>query len=651
MTNSLPFFPVPRAGETVFSVVGRCLGRLGIADKHLLFLLTGQHRRATLLGALPGHLRLLVQAMPVGHPWKDIQGLIEHNTSLPYYSYFDSTTYRADFINRLANTDVSYKVSLALGLTQYRCASSPKHPRFCIRCAEEDAARWGYSCFYREHQLPGVALCFEHGTELAHGCHNCGPYPLLRKPFNMPARCLCANFSALEAFQSLPNSYDNLAWIARESAYIVSSPAGSPHFASRQPLEQCLILNGLSRGSHLSYSAIASALDERYSAGLLNWLGYPARKDGRPSAWIRRLFDHAGTQPRRRPTITLLLVLGLLYESVKAFELANAYDTDQHAARPSDSELLSASDSDVSSHGQKGSAWKGKLRSNLQANNFRISTAAVVAGVSSYAIAVEAREQGIRIPLSAAAIKRIGCKQLEDIRIELRAGTQKKIIQEAHLISEWSLFLVELDDLELNSAHRMAASLGFLESHRDSVRDYVERNPKATRSSVMKAIAGSYHYLISNDKQWFQKLIPAVRRHSSGKRPSKTNWAAWDKWLAVKIRAHVAKIQVTDDKPQRITATGLLNAMKATSKYAACTCSLPETKATLNEVTETKALFLERKILWGIRKMARENKAISVNVLRRVIGTSPSRLRERKQFVIEAMKRLGAVAANRSFFD
>lgn len=101
----MPFFPVPAPGETVFSVVGRCIERLGIANQHLLSILTGQRLSKTLFSALPGYLGKISRAMPYGHPWNDVRELVRNHTALPYFTYFHSEDQRLASAEQLAAAD------------------------------------------------------------------------------------------------------------------------------------------------------------------------------------------------------------------------------------------------------------------------------------------------------------------------------------------------------------------------------------------------------------------------------------------------------------------------------------------------------------------------------------------------------------------
>jgi hypothetical protein len=338
---------------------------------------------------------------------------------MPYYTYFDSPIRRNEAVQALANNDFSLEVGLALGLTQYRCGAAPKHPRFCIECNREDEAALGFSYFRREHQLPAVVVCWKHGCVLAHGCRTCGPYPIPQHGLSMPGRSLCANEqSPLHVVENLPGDPAILKWLACESAFMVSAD-GTRCSSVRAELRRQLMNHGLCPGSHPVSWDIATALEKRFGVNILSWLGYPPWTNGRPSAWIRRLFY--SPEKRRTSTIVLLLFVGLFNSSVGAFEVSS---TDE-----SENSRLCRNTIGVPE-------WRANLSRLLAIHSFGLATVAHRIGVSKYIVAAEARRQGIRVPLSILAATRLGQEKLESIRSDLRAGMPKKEIQEKHRASE-----------------------------------------------------------------------------------------------------------------------------------------------------------------------------------------------------------------------
>src|SRR5450759_423861 len=435
------FFPAPAEGETIYSGFCRCAERSGLPQGHIVSALTGQRHMYSLYGSLPGYLKTLASSLPAGHPWTNLEHSIRLHTAMPYYTYFDSPMRRNEAVQALANNDFSQAVGMALGLTQYRCGAAPKHPRFCIECNREDEAALGFSYFRREHQLPAVVMCWNHGCVLSHGCRICGPYPIPKRGLSMPDRCFCADEqSPLHVVENLPGDLAILKWLACESAFMVSAD-GTRCSCVRAALRRQAMNHGLCRGSHPVYSDIATALEKRFGVNILNWLGYPAWTHGRPSAWIRGLLH--SVEERRKPTIVFLLFVGLFNSSVGAFE---ASSTDE-----SEKSRLCGNTIGVPK-------WRANLPRLLAIHSFGLATVAHQIGVSKYIVAAEARRQGTRVPLSIRAATRLGQEKLESIRSDLRAGLPKKEVQKKHRASEWDIRLIELDMPRIGDARESAAA-------------------------------------------------------------------------------------------------------------------------------------------------------------------------------------------------
>lgn len=433
------FFPTPAEAETIYSGFCRCAERSGLLQQHIVSELTSQRDIDSLYGALPGYLKRLAASLPAGHPWTNTQRSVRLHTAMPYYTYFDSPTRRNKAMQAVESNDFSHEVGMALGLTQYRCGAGPKHPRFCSECKAENEAALGFSYFRREHQLPGVIVCWKHGDILSHGCRICGPYPLPHRGLSMPGRCLCAGEQMpLPVVEELPGDPDVLKWLATESAYMVQAD-GTRCPCVLDEFRRQALNDGLCRGLKPAYADIANALERRFGVSILNWLGYPAWTNGRPSAWIRGLLHNY--EQKRRPTIVLLLIVGLFKNSVASFE-----------ALSSVSETTSPGGTRVG-----GADWRANLPRLLARYSFELWTVAKLVGVSHGTVAAEAREQGVPVPLTTSILAKLGGMKIEGIRHDLRAGVPKTEIKKKHCVNDRELDRIELDTPGIHDSWKRAA--------------------------------------------------------------------------------------------------------------------------------------------------------------------------------------------------
>lgn len=635
MGNSmqLPFFPVPAEGETVFSVVGRCIERLGIANQHLLPMLTGQKYSTTLFSVLPGYLGTIANAMPNGHPWKDVQTLVKSHTTLPYFTYFHTEEQRASSVQLLAIAENIQPVTLGLGLPIYRVPVAAPSVRFCMTCLHEQYREPGHSYFLLAHQLPGVTHCWKHGELLSHGCSTCGTYPLRGKKLTMPGQCFCDSFSAAQ-IESVAGSPESALWLARESAYLLTATDSS--FDRRKRLREGVIQAGLCRGSLADYDRLAEAIEARFGAEFLITINHPTRDEsGKPSAWIRRSLP-SDPSCKRLSTIVGLLVLGAAFDSVEAFEKNRISERSpclQELAPPTPVAAL---------------IWAANLKELLAAHNYRISTCAARLKQSSWNVAIDARNQQIVVPLSSVAVKRIGTDRLKIIQDLLRQGVEKKEILRTHEISEWTLQLIELDDLTLSTQHRAAKKCGRREIHRKQVLDYLKEHPESTRQTIGTELAGAYDFLIEHDKAWFHENVPKAIRSSSSNRPLRNNWDAFDKSLAVAIQGTGHEIRSSEERPIRITASLLLGRHRSLQRYSRYPSRFPYTSRVIASLVETPEQYLERKLTWGIRRLISSGNEISMDSLRREIAISDIKLKQYLAMVRQILSKAGAVVSEKS---
>lgn len=629
----LPFFPVPAEGETVFSVVGRCIERLGIANQHFLPMLTGQRLSTTLFSALPGYLGKISSVMPDGHPWNNVQTLIKSHTALPYFTYFHTEEQRASSEQLLTNAKNTQPLTLSLGLSRYRAPVLAPSIRFCMTCLHEQYHKLGYSFFQLAHQLPGVTHCWDHGELLSNGCITCGTYPLKGKKLTMPGQCLCGSFAAsqLEADTVTPES---ALWLARESAYLLAVPDSS--FNRRRRLREGIFQVGLCRGSLVDYNLLAEAIEACFGTEFLLSINHPTRDEsGRPSAWIHRSLPSDPIE-KRLSTIMGLLILGTAFDSVKAFENNQVSERSLYPQ-----EIVPPAPVTTPN-------WATNLKELLVAHDYCISTCAARLNLSSWKVAIEARNQRLTIPLTPPAITRIGKNRLKKIRDLLRQGVEKGEILRTQKISAWTLQLIELDDLTLSAQHRTATESLRREKHRNRVLNFLRNHPEATRQTIADELVGAYDFLLSQDRVWFFENVPKATRTSSGQRSRGNNWEAIDKLLAEAVMTTGYEMLSSNERPRRITKSMLLSRHRAFQKYHAKPARFPITSKVLEDLVEMPEQFLQRKVAWGIRRLIKSGMEISMDTLRRETAIPDTRLKRHIDMVRRVLKNLQASVSEKS---
>ncbi|OZG70882.1 hypothetical protein BTA51_23895 [Hahella sp. CCB-MM4] len=627
----LPFFPVPAEGETVFSVVGRCAERLGIANHELMSILIGQRYVKTLFSPLPGYLAKIALAMPNGHPWQDISLLIKHHTALPYFTYFHPSDKRQLTFKMLSKAESPRPIIVGMGLTMYRTPPSPKSPRFCLKCINEQIVNYGFAYFLVAHQLPGVSVCWKHDQVLCDGCNNCGRYPLPGKKLTMPGQCLCNSFQPTAVSTHYVTA--GAKWLARNSAYLLDSrPPGD---APIDKLRNGVILSGFGKGSLVEYPRLASAIEAQLGLKVLSSINYSVSENGKPSAWLRRYFSHAKTG-RKLSTIAGLLILAAAFESIQDFE--NNITITRNTA----------DSTSVPSEIAPPEKWKLNLQNTLNNYGFRISSCAAALNTTTWKIAATARDQNIHIPLSSHATQRIGIKRLAQIIRQLENGIQKKQIMNDHKVSEWSLLLIELSYPNLSIVRKKKTSDILLQRHRKVITDLLVEIPDATRSDVLKRFPGIYDYMIKKDKAWFQSMIAKTRGQQPDRREPRLDWQDIDYKLSKAITESAKLLLSSDIKLKRITVTTLLSEHGELQRYTTQPARFPMTTEVLNEFVETKEQYLLRKVSWGIKQLIAADLEISINSLRRMCGIPARKLDPYIDEIRSLIYRFGGQVAKRS---
>src|ERR1039458_1584993 len=298
----------------------------------------------------------------------------------------------------------------------------------------------------------------------------------------------------------------------------------------RTEVRRQAVNHGLCRGLLPSYSDIATAMEKQFGVNLLDWLGYPAWTNGRPSAWIRGLLH----QEKRKPAITFLLWVGLFNSSVDAFEAAATNESEDH--------LVCGKPIGVPD-------WRATLPQLLAIHSFRLATIAYKVGVCREVVATEARRQAIRVPLSKRTTTRLGQERIERIRADLRAGMLKNEVQKKHRVSRWDILLIELDapgvDEDQRSAARSAAGEQRRLAHRQRVRDILANDPNTSRTTIAKTSPYTYRSMLAHDKEWFDKAVVVLRRPLRSTTDSPRPCTSDEKATVLPCRTELLRLLVT----------------------------------------------------------------------------------------------------------
>lgn len=156
-------FPAPIQGELLYGVLARhrLLSGARTAADHAMELFG---RRAAIASfGLPCRLDALAARLPAA-AGLDGAGLLAH-TLYPFYAAFQTLETREAVAADLRSSEAS-NAHHRLGVAAFRVRTGDAL-RYCRSCLDEQVRTLGVGTWLVAHQLPGVAVCAEHGVRLA----------------------------------------------------------------------------------------------------------------------------------------------------------------------------------------------------------------------------------------------------------------------------------------------------------------------------------------------------------------------------------------------------------------------------------------------------------------------------------------------------
>lgn len=538
---------------------------------------------------------------------------------------------------------------MTLGLSNYPCRATPAQPHYCPKCMGEDIKNYGFAWYRREHQLPGVAVCYQHKMVLADNCSRSGPFPIKGMALRMPDRCLCSEgISPLPVSPNLSMDSEPLLWLAKQSTYLVNS-SGTHCNNIRATLRDIVIRQGYGRGSLVEPNKLATAIEKRFGRKTLEWLNTPVWKDSRPAPWVRRLLLNNSVKQKRSPTLLYLLIIGVIFESAKAFETAQALSPEvKSVAEENASNLLAESSPKKLRPG-----WSNDVLRILQEGKCGVPGISKRLGVPVHLIIQEVRQNGWRVPLSRQTRKNLGENTIAAIRNDLRRGIKKSKIVRNHGCSSWALLLIELDLPGLNKDFYNASRLHTQARNRDRLSHYISTNPTATRSDIFYHLSGVYDYLIEHDKEWFHSQIPRKKPTATTPRKEKADGngsSLLDQRKASEICRVFELMLESDNKPIWATGTAAFKRANLLQHYANNQNRFPRVTEVIMKHSESRSEFIRRRIIWAVEQMATAETNLSVNKLRRIAGFSAQIIKDHSQLVIKYASQRNATIDGKSHF-
>ncbi|MBN8745251.1 MAG: TniQ family protein [Thiomonas arsenitoxydans] len=221
MAQMLAYFPTVYPGELLYSVLARYHRHVGApSPMHTLDALFG-NRKVIATFDLPGHLQALADRIPPDRAL-NVDRIIDTLTLYPYLTAFEPPALQ-EKVRRAMGQGAIDGLHVCLGLSAFRIGRV-QQLRFCQTCAWEMKAIYGELWWRRDHQLPGVIVCPEHGCPLQGSTVRLAK--VSRHEFVAATPNNCPSHARSIAPLMEPASLAHLQRVARRSADLLCSPPG-----------------------------------------------------------------------------------------------------------------------------------------------------------------------------------------------------------------------------------------------------------------------------------------------------------------------------------------------------------------------------------------------------------------------------------------
>lgn len=585
---TMPLLPQLYPDELLFSLLGR-IHRVNnsISPKRTLDDLFG-HRNVRAHPFLQTGLGRLAANLP---PKRGLTAemLAKETTLFPYLTAFHSADVRSWALETLIQGDAA-ALHVRLGLA----AGSVRLPiflRYCPACRANMLAKYGELYWRREHQLPGVLACREHGIPLAesHVCpaqsgqhafiaadeHNC--------PANPPSPVWADRAEVMKLFWGIAQA---------STALLVSPPGAEPLVFWGGYYRQAMAERGLVKGAG---SIDQSALMDAYLSHFGPVIGF--FPDLAPDGWL------IGIGRKHRKAVAPLhhLLLRLLLE---------ALPLSRPRLQPFGPGPWACRNPLAGHYGQP-------VLADCQTHQEDGKTIGVFRCVCGYAFSMAAEpgsrprildmgplfERRLRELVAAGTSLRRTAKALH-----VDTNTVRRYVQKFSLSSPWKQIA---ERTRLPPINQDAVRTRWVTVHQE--------NPSLSRQQLRGMLPAEFIWLYRHDRAWLDAQ-PPLKQNRIGSKPRR-DWPAIDAATVRFLRAEAFRL-LAKTPPVSVTRAALERGLGPSNWLGKRLKKLPHSAAALDQVSETVVGFQERRIIWASAELARQNLPIQVWRLRRLAGLS-----------------------------
>lgn len=477
----------------------------------------------------------------------DVSELLDKHSFYPYFRKFCSKDKEKELKDVLLYGDGNPSKLIGLNL---RFSNSALY--LCPNCAGEDTQKYGEPYWHRSHQLPGSLVCYKHNVRLIKGCNSCDAQFTSSKNLCFTITPLiCSNGHFLD---SITNDSLSLLTLARENDYILNTSLAFSLEEVQEKIRKFARLQGYLNvnSSVVKYNKVYSDLLKLYPQHILEEID--EHIIDRDDNWLRSVFwnskmcskfpphyvmvmiflrnsvqsfiqDNAdfhlfGSGPWECKNIICLnfdskIITGISYTESKKFIVGTFQCPHCKFSYTRHSRLNDFDEEDVmkvQTIKETGPLWDEKLEELLQRKDIMyLNSIAKELNVSSRILLTRLKNRFSHLDFVKSKqtdTRIIQRNKISGIIADNPKLTRAEVKEKCRPAFQW---LIKNDKEWLNDLlppHRQPITL---EQRREKMLSCVANNPGLTRNELKKIDVTTYEWLVSNDYDWINSVLPAIR--------------------------------------------------------------------------------------------------------------------------------------------
>lgn len=585
----LTYFPEIYPDELLYSVLGRLKCHCGILSAHRL-MIDAFDRHNVQAGAFwQTDLWRLAANIPASRGLTK-QRLAVETTLLPYMTAFEPQKVRDwAFAALTGDNEYARPKSNWLGRGDVRF---PSILRYCPTCRMEMLKQRGELYWRREHQLPGVLVCSNHGSPLADSLvdlvHTGNQEYVAADELNCPPN------PALPGWANQREVVELLMYISKASAVLLTSPPlARPLAAWGEEIQIALRARGFGRGRcGIDQLALRKAF--------LNQFGpiFYIMPDAAPDTWLLKIARKhlKGFAPIRH------ILFRRLIESLPMEVASNPFGPGPWPCRNS---LAKHFGEPVITNCRLHKTTRGKTIGVFRCScGYVFSTAADSANRARVLDRTQLFESRLHELVSAGTSLAGTARALH-----VTSGAVLYYASRLGLKTPWKVPPLSTKSPPIEVEAMRAA---WTQGH--------TADPNMTRTQLRRKIPTVYDWLGHNDPSWLKMQPPASLSRIFIAPP--VDWQTIDVAMVEALKREAARLRA-EDPPKRVSRSSLERALGRRGRLGRLN-RLPLTAIALTELLESTEEFQCRRIIWAAEELRRREQPISVRRLYDLTGLRSS---------------------------